>query len=150
MQMNELRIYFCCSVLSAALLTSGSCSPLSRTSRRWRPLSLWDCSSWHSRSPRVRRRTPNLSSIFSLWRAFPEPGPPGNSSKRTLNCVYKYFSGVSRLQRWLKEGNKSNPFWNLFLCNTVKTPVLMVFRIFKVGSAVSRPVHHLSAAKHWE
>lgn len=57
-------------------LTSGSCSPLSRVSRRWRPLSLWDCSSVHSSSPRVTRRSPNLSSIRSHCRDFPEPGPP--------------------------------------------------------------------------
>ncbi len=64
-------------------LTSGSCSPLSRTSCRWRPLSLWDCSSVHSSSPRVTRRRPNLSSIRSHWRDLPEPGPPENTHTHT-------------------------------------------------------------------
>lgn len=62
--------------LSGVTLTFGSCSPLSSVSWRWRPLSLWDCRSAHSRSLRVTPRRPNLSSSRSHCRDFPEPGPP--------------------------------------------------------------------------
>lgn len=57
-------------------LTFGSCSPLSSMSWRWRPRSLRDCRSAHSRSLRVTRRRPKRSSSRSHCRDFPEPGPP--------------------------------------------------------------------------
>lgn len=81
---------------SRVTLTSGSCSPLSSMSWRWRPLSPWDCSSAHSSSLRVTRRSPNLSSIRSHCRDFPEPGPPDETqgTDQSLPLTGRHGDGI--------------------------------------------------------